>query len=227
VWHGTRAWADLATAGQAPSPAEVDQLRHHCGELARRGPTTVPAVRAVVEAFSLMCAAETARAEHRGDPDIWARAAGLWERHQHPYPAAYARLRHAEALLDRSPRSAAAAGVLREAERAARDLGAQPLLDDVVDLAARTCVPLIEAPPPAPPAPPQARTPLDELTARELEVLVELSKGLTNREIGERLFISEKTVGVHLSRIFHKIDVHTRVQASAVLHRSRPAPGRP
>jgi DNA-binding CsgD family transcriptional regulator/tetratricopeptide (TPR) repeat protein len=227
VWHGTRAWADLATAGQAPSPAEVDQLRHHCGELARRGPTTVPAVRAVVEAFSLMCAAETARAEHRGDPDIWARAAGLWERHQHPYPAAYARLRHAEALLDRSPRSAAAAGVLREAERAARDLGAQPLLDDIVDLAARTRVPLTVAPPPAPPAPPQVRTPLDELTARELEVLVELSKGLTNREIGERLFISEKTVGVHLSRIFHKIDVHTRVQASAVLHRSRPASGRP
>jgi DNA-binding NarL/FixJ family response regulator len=182
----------------------------------------------VVEAYILMCAGETARAERRREPEVWERAAERWQRHQHPYPAANARLRHAEALLDGSPRSAAAARVLREAQRQARDLGAQPLLDEVVELAARARVPLDEpaAVPPSPlPSPPG--TPLDGLTARELEVLDELSKGFTNREIGERLYISEKTVGVHVSRIFHKIGVHTRVQASAVLHRSRPEPGRP
>ena len=47
-----------------------------------------------------------------------------------------------------------------------------------------------------------------------------MANGLTNREIGERLFISEKTVGVHVARIFTKIGVHSRMQASAVLHRS-------
>jgi DNA-binding CsgD family transcriptional regulator/tetratricopeptide (TPR) repeat protein len=226
VWHATRAWADLAAAGLPPPPPErVDRLRRHCAELSLRATTTVPAVRAVVDAFTLMCMAETARAEHRCTPEIWERAAGMWERHQHPYPAAYTRLRHAEALLDRSPRSTAAAGVLREAERAARQLGAQPLLDDVLDLAVRARVPLTEPEAPAATAAPAPRTPLDGLTGRELEVLVELAKGLTNREIGRRLYISEKTVGVHLSRIFHKIGVHTRTQASAVLQRSRPAPG--
>ena len=52
VWHGTRAWADIATAGLArPSQAQVDRLRHHCAELHRRGSGTVPAVRGVIDAF--------------------------------------------------------------------------------------------------------------------------------------------------------------------------------
>jgi DNA-binding CsgD family transcriptional regulator len=222
VWHGTRAWADLVTAGlPPPAAAQVDRLRHHCVELTRRGMGTAPAVRAVVEAFSLMCDGEAARAEHRPEPAAWEQAVRMWERHQQPYPAAYAQLRRADALLQRGPRSAVAAGVLQEAEKVARRLGAQPLLDDIVDLAGRARVPLAEPMPPAP-AGSSLRTPLDNLTTRELEVLTELAKGLTNREIGERLYISEKTVGVHVSRIFHKIGVHSRVQASAVLHRSRP-----
>jgi DNA-binding NarL/FixJ family response regulator len=53
-------------------------------------------------------------------------------------------------------------------------------------------------------------------------VLTELASGHTNREIAQRLFISEKTVGVHISRIYAKLDVHSRVQASAVLMRARP-----
>lgn len=62
---------------------------------------------------------------------------------------------------------------------------------------------------------------LADLTARELEVLTELAKGLTNREIVERLFISERTVSVHVSHILSKIGARTRVQASAILHRVR------
>jgi DNA-binding NarL/FixJ family response regulator len=65
------------------------------------------------------------------------------------------------------------------------------------------------------------RSPLDELTVREMEVLTELAEGRTNREIAQRLYISDKTVGVHVSRIFAKIGVHSRMQASAVLLRSR------
>ncbi len=61
---------------------------------------------------------------------------------------------------------------------------------------------------------------LAALTPRELEVLGELADGRTNRQIAERLFISEKTVGVHVGRIYDKIGVHSRVQASAVFRRS-------
>ena len=57
---------------------------------------------------------------------------------------------------------------------------------------------------------------LAALTAREREVLAAVAEGLTNREIGQRLFISERTIGVHVSHIFDKLQVRTRVQASAI-----------
>ncbi|MCX6462072.1 MAG: AAA family ATPase, partial [Pseudonocardiales bacterium] len=130
VWHGTWARADAVAAGHPDaSPALVERLRHHRAELSRRAAHTVPGVRAVVEAFTSMCAAETARAERAPDPAAWERLVGLWDRHRQPYPAAYARLRHAEALLTARPRGAGAAGELREAGRVARALGARPLLD--------------------------------------------------------------------------------------------------
>ena len=57
-------------------------------------------------------------------------------------------------------------------------------------------------------------TELATLTTREHEVLEAIAEGLTNREIGAKLFISERTVGVHVGHIFDKLQVRTRVQAS-------------
>ena len=51
------------------------------------------------------------------------------------------------------------------------------------------------------------------LTTREHEILVLIAQGLTNREIGERLFVSENTVKTHSSRLFEKMQVNRRVQA--------------
>ena len=51
------------------------------------------------------------------------------------------------------------------------------------------------------------------LTPRELEVLALLGDGLTNAEIAERLFLSEKTVAHHVSAILRKLGVANRVQA--------------
>ena len=226
IWHGIRAWADTTSLGlPQPSTTQLKRLREHCVELDRRAASAVPAVRAVVETFTLMCAAEAARAEDRPDPGAWERVITMWERHNQPYPAAYARLRHAEALFSRRQRPAGAADDLRKAEQTARSLGAEPLLEEIVDLATRARVSLDSPPAPEKLVPSPRSGSYDllaALTARELEVLNELANGLTNREIGHRLFISEKTVNVHVSRVFMKIGVHSRVQASAVLRRSRP-----
>ncbi|MEO8571271.1 MAG: LuxR C-terminal-related transcriptional regulator [Chloroflexota bacterium] len=54
------------------------------------------------------------------------------------------------------------------------------------------------------------------LSGREREVLGLVAQGRTNREIGERLFISQKTVGVHVGNILSKLEVSGRVEAAAV-----------
>jgi ATP/maltotriose-dependent transcriptional regulator MalT len=54
------------------------------------------------------------------------------------------------------------------------------------------------------------------LSGREREVLSLVAQGRTNREIGEHLFISQKTVGVHVGNILSKLDVSGRVEAAAV-----------
>jgi pimeloyl-ACP methyl ester carboxylesterase/DNA-binding CsgD family transcriptional regulator len=56
----------------------------------------------------------------------------------------------------------------------------------------------------------------DELTARELDILRHLARGLSNAEIAARVFISEKTVRNHLSSIFGKLDVDSRAKAIVV-----------
>lgn len=55
---------------------------------------------------------------------------------------------------------------------------------------------------------------LDSLTKREVEVLLYISKGLSNKDIGERLFLSEKTVKNYATILFRKIKAHDRVQAT-------------
>jgi len=54
-----------------------------------------------------------------------------------------------------------------------------------------------------------------ELSQREIEILQAVSEGKSNKEIAEKLFISEKTVKAHLRSIFRKLDVGDRTQAVA------------
>ena len=69
----------------------------------------------------------------------------------------------------------------------------------------------------------QAAEPAEEepfgLTPRERQVLTLVADGKTNREIGETLFMAEKTASVHVSRILSKLGVRSRTEAAAVAHR--------
>lgn len=56
--------------------------------------------------------------------------------------------------------------------------------------------------------------PKDLLTERETEILRLIASGLSNREIGQKLFISEKTVKTHISSILDKLGLHDRTQAA-------------
>jgi DNA-binding NarL/FixJ family response regulator len=67
--------------------------------------------------------------------------------------------------------------------------------------------------------------PLDDLSPREREILDLVGEGLTNRTIGERLHLSEKTVKNNVSRLLAKLGVERRVQAAVIATRKEPQQG--
>lgn len=65
---------------------------------------------------------------------------------------------------------------------------------------------------------------LQELTERESEILRLIGAGLTNREIGAKIFLSEKTIKHHVTNILHKLQVRSRVEAALFAARHSPPP---
>jgi DNA-binding CsgD family transcriptional regulator len=161
--------------------------------------------------------AEASRVEGAGDPAAWVESIAAWEAIAFPYPAAYARLRLAEAALAAGD-DATAAGALAASWETAISLGARPLAAALTRLARRARVALPGAEAGVPDT--SAGAGGDRaLTPREREVLGLVAAGRTNRQIGEELFMSEKTASVHVSRILAKLEVSTRGEAGSVAHK--------
>jgi DNA-binding CsgD family transcriptional regulator len=170
--------------------------------------------------------AEATRLTSAPDAAVWRRALALARARGPVYDAAYATYRLAEALLpDRSARDDAAC-LLTEAYEEASRLGARPLGAAIEALAARARVPLRSDDAALADGSGGGDATASEqglaaygLSEREIEVLRLLAAGRTNRQIGEALFISESTAGVHVSHILAKFGVAGRVEAATVAAR--------
>ena len=163
--------------------------------------------------------AELSRVIGHSNAELWATAATVAGELRHPYEAAYARFRHAEALLLARGSRAAAQAAAVEAHQIAHDLGADALEREIEGLARRSRLELAGTTPAAgrasSPAPVGRSIPF-RLTRREQDILERLTLGQTNREIATDLFISEKTASVHVSNIKSKLGANGRAEIAAI-----------
>ncbi len=158
---------------------------------------------------SFGCPSIQARADHAaaavaiasGDPlaalPMLRRERGVWERLGARFDIACCRILFGRALRALGDEQSAVAE-LAAARRALAELGARPAEQEAAALI-RPALP-------------------SGLTEREVEVLRLVAAGKTNAEIAAQLFLSQKTVGRHLSNIFAKVDVTTRTAAAAFAH---------
>ncbi|MCU1679363.1 MAG: hypothetical protein JWQ81_102 [Amycolatopsis sp.] len=203
-----RAHGDVAEAVEAVSAGE-ELIAHvrQCAELGQpRSSTLGP------EGRAWLARAEASASGLAGPAD-----AALWEKvvdafgYGAVYEQAICRWHFAEALLAAGDAERAAEELLLAHETAER-LGAVPLRDAVREVAHRARIDL----------PGQAVVPerdvVSPLTEREQVVLERVALGRTNRQVGEELYISEKTVSVHLSRVMAKLGASRRAEAVAIAY---------
>jgi DNA-binding CsgD family transcriptional regulator len=247
-WPAAAAAADAgweATAGRRPWWAVRFAMSSACAAvevaldaIARRSPVDVPELVARLAARVDAAQAEVQAKVHdvglapvldvqlrharamlstltRSDPVAWAETAARWEALPERWMAGEARVREAEAWFAAGD-AARTATALRAAHVIALELSSAVLLGRVEAVSRRTRISVESA----------ELVTIDErsadrlgLTPREAEVLGLVAAGRTNRQIGEQLYVSEKTASVHVSNILRKLGVTTRVEAAAVAQR--------
>ncbi|MFI7706669.1 ATP-binding protein [Nonomuraea sp. NPDC049480] len=181
----------VCDAAEATEPERAAAVRAHAAEVA----SELSVIGPVVEAYRLF---------YIGDFDA---AAAGWERLKRPHNQAKALLRAAMAAARSGDREGAATR-LKAALPLAQELRATPLIEEIETLSRRVGG-----------GAQQAQETSELLTPREVEVLRLVTLGRTNRDIATELFISAKTVSVHVSNILAKLGVTTRGEAAAAAHR--------
>jgi len=244
-----RDWSEVAEAGELAGrilpEAEESVLKWQL-------PRTVGA-RREAELHLATARAHAGRVRGNTEPEIWADLAEAWAKVPVPYQAAKARWWQALAALPTRARRAEARRALTESWRIASELPAKPLQRALRDLAVRGRINLPDSDFVAIPIEPDTRElvpvgpgrprvvdfgvriggglPSAEakfgLSPRENSVLLVLAEGRTNREIAERLFISERTVAVHVRRILAKLGVGGRTEAAGIAIRLGLVPDEP
>ena len=235
-----RALADLAVrcrderTSDCEPLQELDSLRLEFPRVIADPGETHPFYRLQQAAMQALYDAEVLRAG--GDPDsgkAWDLAAGACSRAEFPWEEAYALWRAAEAVVPDRARRTEGGDLLRRAYRLAAELEAVPLLHHLEGLA-RTARITIDPPTRSVSTPyglvGVSMTHTSEqsgsghtiagLTPREREVLALVTTGRTYAEIARALYISEKTVSVHISNLLRKTGTANRIELARLAQRS-------
>ncbi|WP_219632351.1 helix-turn-helix transcriptional regulator [Haloechinothrix aidingensis] len=200
---------DAVGAGERLLAHTRSVLDTRAGEVDPAPGTAIRPVGPEALAWQVRAEAEATRLRGSSDAGLWAKAVEAFG-YGPVYDQAVCRWRCAEALLDAHD-AEPAAEQLAEAHAVAERIGAVPLRDAVRATAARGRVTL-----PGRQAPRAAGT--GPLTERERAVLELVALGRTNRQVGAELYISEKTVSVHLSRTMAKLGASRRAEAVALAY---------
>jgi predicted ATPase/DNA-binding CsgD family transcriptional regulator len=216
--------AELERAGAVPRDERIERAAASIRADLRRAERH-PAILAGWRADLLCAAAELERAGRPGtrqEAARWRRAASASAELRRPYAEAYARFRLASSLVAARGDRDEATGEARRCLDLATGLGAHALLAEAEQLVRRARLPIASGPftgaataEAAATAASASSIPFD-LTERELDVVALVAAGDTNREIGEKLFISPKTASVHVSNILGKMGVRSRVEAATL-----------
>ena len=204
-----RARIDRVPAVEQRAIAEADRLLALAETHAAHGLPWTGSLGPEAHAWLLTAKAERTRLTGTGDPQAWQAVVDAFG-YGDVYLQALSRWHHAEALVATTEGRAEAAAELAAANQVATRLGAVPLAAAIADLARRSRLAVPGLIPP--------RDHVDPFTPRERAVLTLVAAGRTNRQVGEELYISEKTVSVHLSRIMAKLGASRRAEAVATAY---------
>jgi DNA-binding CsgD family transcriptional regulator len=220
AWLGLWAAAELARergeaglAWLAPHLAELDRLQM----AATRRPPDRRTVRD--HALLALCEAERSRVEGTVTPENWRRAVEALDALGAVPQRAYARVRLAEALLSESGDRNEAAEALNNAVDLFAGAPRSPICALAELVARRARLHLAQRHDHA--AEPASHDRFG-LTEREADVLRLLADARTNREIGETLYISPKTVSVHVTSLMRKLGVRRRADAARLAKNAVP-----